>query len=253
MNRLSFFPYNTFSQQSKIRMFCFTYSGGTASNFRTWLNHFPLSIELCPIQLPGRETRISDELIFTMDHLVDSLWPEIHSLLDRPCILFGHSLGAVIAYEIAKKIESFSNQLKFLFVSACSAPKLFMKNVTNIHLESDEQFIETLKGYGAMHTQILKNKEALDLLLPRIRADFSIFETYIYRATAPLKSSIVGCCGLQDEIVAPEKIKAWAAETTSNFYFHEFQGGHFYHQISEKMLCQSLLQHIQSVAEFTAL
>ena len=99
--------------------------------------------------------------------------------------------------------------MKSLFVSACSAPKLLKESANTLHLEPDDKFIETLKRYGAMHPQILENKEALDCILPRIRADFSIFETYVYQPRHPLNVPIVSCSGSEDMIIPPERMKAW--------------------------------------------
>jgi len=245
MKKLSFFPYNTFAVPSKIRLFCFSHSGGTASNFREWTNHFSSDVEICPIQLPGRETRFSDPLITSMESLMDALWPEILQLFDRPCGLFGHSLGAIVAFEIAKRMKTFSyNQLRTLFVSACSAPTFLNYHSNHVHLGPDEKIIQSLKSYGAMPAQLLQNEEALALILPRIRADFSIFETYNYQSTKPLDIPIVACNGCDDSIVSESKMKAWEIETCSTFNQYTFNGGHFYHQTNQKNLSKVILERL---------
>lgn len=159
-------------------------------------------------------------------------------LLNLPFAFFGHSLGAIIGYELAKKING-SNALsncRALLVSACAAPSLLPER-SSIHTEPDAVFIEHIKGYGALPSQLLENKEALQVFLPRIRADFAIFETYRYEAAEPLKIPIVACSGSEDAIVDQSAVAGWKSHTSKNFIHHSFPGGHFYPQTATKQLC----------------
>ena len=162
-----------------------------------------------------------------MDRVINELWPHILPLLDKPIALFGHSLGALVAFELAKKIEASQIQQKvILFISACLTPDS-IDHSSPLHVLSDEAFIHQLSNYGAMPQQLLENPEALRLLLPRLRADFSIFETYSCRAHLPIKMPIVVFGGKEDDLVPWDQLLAWQKYSEGLFDAHIFSEGIF--------------------------
>lgn len=241
----SWFPYNRFLSPPEARLFCFAHSGGVASIFRSWQNYFPPSVEVCPVQLPGRETRFSDPLIFSMDELVKKLVPQILPLSNLPIAFFGHSLGALIAFELAKKIkEIHPSQELSVFLSACCAPDR-LRHLTKLHLLPEEAFVKELASYGAMPRALLENKDALRVLLPRLRADFSIFETYCPIACT-IDAPILAFGGLEDDLVPLEDLKAWERYTAKSFSSYFFPGGHFYYLEASMALCNKIEKALMS-------
>lgn len=242
MSRASWFPYNTFSSKAKIRLFCFSHAGGIASSFRLWQSYLPSHIEVCPLQLPGRENRFREPFITNMEDLIDEIWPYISSLLDCPFAFFGHSLGGIVAYELAKKnqLENKIPPVK-LFISAASAPDSI--DIEQIfHQLPDDRFIQHLKKYGGLPEQLLQDKDAMDVFLPRLRADFTLFETYRDRFSCSVNTPIVVLGGTQDHIVGLKNLQAWEKYTKSSFTLQLFQGDHFYLQKHSEELCQGIIK-----------
>lgn len=226
------FPFNhndLSDREFKSRLFCFPHSGGGASIFRKWQGYISPSCAVFPVQLPGRESRFSETPFTSMKDLLDALWPQILPLLDRPIAFFGHSLGALIAFEMVKKIERAECEQKMiLFVSACASPQ-DLDFSTPLHTLPEEEFIERLKSYGAMPKQLLENKEILTLLVPRLRADFSILETYIPN-TESIRAPIIAFEALDDELISHDQIIGWKHFTSNYFNLSSFPGGHFYYR-----------------------
>lgn len=243
----SWFPYNQInnSQQqiTKGRLFCFPHSGGVASIFRKWQSYMPTTLEVYPVQLPGRETRFAEQPLHSLQSVLEALWPHILCLLDRPVALFGHSLGALIAFELAKQIETrCPHQKIFVFVSACSAPQ-YLDHRFPLHNLSDDEFILQLKSYGAMPKQLLENREALELFLPRLKADFKIFETYSSPNTH-IHSPLVAFGAEQDELIDKQHWAGWQWCTSGFFDQCVFSGGHFYYQQSGEQLCKQIDRYL---------
>ncbi len=241
----AWFPYNTFTSPVKLRLFCFSHAGGGASSFRNWQSFFPSHIEVCPVQLPGRENRFMEPFITNMDELIDKMWFHISGVLDCPFAFFGHSLGGLIAYELAKKVEC-ENKISLLrlFISAASAPD----NIDTrqmFHQLPNDRFIHHLRKYGGMPEQLLQDIEAMDVFLPRLRADFTLFETYLNRAPFSVNAPIVVFGGNEDYLVGLKNLQAWEKYTKASFTLQLFPGDHFYLQKLSQELCQKIIpQHL---------
>lgn len=236
---VNWLPYTRQVHKPKARLFCFAHSGGVASIFRNWQSYFPDDIEVYPVQLPGRENRFNEPFITSLANLSEELKHVVEPFLETPLILFGHSLGAVIAYELAKKLQGSCKKMQ-LFVSSCSAPHCLLHE-SPLHQLSDNEFIQSLKSYGGMPKQLLENEEALKILLPRLKADFTLFETY--KCTASLLDiPLVALGGKKDDLVSEKNLNAWESYTNSSFNIHFFSGGHFYYQIETEAVCQMILK-----------
>src|SRR5262249_43042969 len=148
--------------------------------FRSWSDSLPASVEVCPVQLPGRETRFR-ELPFTqLAPLAEALGRSLRPFFDRPFAFFGHSMGALVAFELARVlVRTAGPQPVPLFASACAAPQV-RDCETPIHALPDAAFREELRRLGGTPALVLHNAELVDLLLPTLRADFAVCETYAY-------------------------------------------------------------------------
>ena len=210
-----------------LRLFCFPYAGGGAMAYRSWQGAIP-GCAVTPALLAGRETRASEPPFDNMYALIEALTSAIQPFLDSPFAFFGHSMGAGIAFELARSLRRRGAPLpKVLIVSAASAPQLRTPAPANIE-PSDEEMIAQLGSLGALPDALLQNPVAVNRLLPLLRADLRLYRNYEYRTDTPLAIPIAAYSGADDPNVAPEKLDGWREQTTAAFTRREFPGGHFY-------------------------
>lgn len=212
---------------AKVRLFCFAHSGGSASAYRTWAAQLPPEIEVCPIQLPGREKRWMETPIADWRQLLDKLTPLFRSVQDKPFALFGHSLGSVVAFEVARELrrKGFPAPVR-LFASAGRAPVL--RKPGTMHELPDDQFIEEVFSIGGTPEAVMQSKELLELIMPMLRGDFTLIGTYRYVQDAPFDFPITAFGGTTDPRANREQLEAWGQETAAGFDCEIFPGGHFY-------------------------
>jgi medium-chain acyl-[acyl-carrier-protein] hydrolase len=230
------------NSKSKIRLFCFPYAGGGATAFYAWGKQLPIEIELCKVLLPGRETRLKEPLFTDLAALVTALANGLLPYLDRPFALFGHSMGALVAFELSRHLGHREHKLPdHLFISGHRAPHL-PDSLPPLRNLSDNEFIRQLRHYGGTPEAVFQDRELLDIFMPILRADFTILETYQHNFGSPLNCPITAFGGLCDPIANCIEIEAWREHTTKQFCSHFFSGGHFF--ISQHQ--SALLRHISS-------
>jgi medium-chain acyl-[acyl-carrier-protein] hydrolase len=217
------------SPAARCRLFCFPYAGGGASVYRSWSRSLPAHVELIGVQLPGRERRFGETPFLSMQAAVDALYPELRRYLDRPFSFFGYSVGALLAYELACRQQANAGALPAnLFVAACNAPHAPRARRVEVHRLPDSELIDELRALGGMSPLALQNPELLQLLMPVLRADLAMAETYEYRARAALPCRLGAFGGLQDEWTSVQAINGWRAVTTGPFTCTMLEGGHFF-------------------------
>lgn len=233
--------------QARVRLFCFPYSGAGASIFYPWAGELLPFVELWPVQLPGRETRLAEPPFGQLIPLIDALEPQLRPYLDRPFALFGHSMGALVAFELARALRDRHNLLPVhLFVSGHGAPHL-REYRTPIHGLPEAEFLAELRRLRGTPEAVLEHAELRDMIVPILRADFAVCETYLYRWARPLACPISALGGLADDMVNRDHLEAWHAHTSGPFSLHMFPGGHFYLQTSRPLLLQTILRHLSHV------
>jgi medium-chain acyl-[acyl-carrier-protein] hydrolase len=210
-----------------MRLFCLPHAGGGAGGYREWVAGLAPEIEVLPVQLPGRETRFFERPFTTMASLQEGLLEGLRPYLDKPFAFFGHSLGALIAFELIRNLRQEGLAPIHLFVSGYGAPHLPGKLPPMHHL-ADSQFVASLKDLNTMPLAILENEELLTLLLPLLRADFAIYEQYQFQTGEPLACPITILGGKADTLVSPEMLSPWREHTTLPGKIHLFDGDHFY-------------------------
>lgn len=220
-----------------LRLFCFSYAGGGASTYHFWPYDLPDEIEVCPIQLPGREARLMEPAFFRIEPLVQVLAQQILPYLDKPFAFFGHSMGALVCFEMARFLRrSYKFQPEHLFVSARQAPQL-SSNHDPIHQLPDAEFLNKLREYNGMSEEVLQNSELMKILLPILRADFAIGETYIYTVDDAFSCPLSAFGGKKDSHISYDGLRAWQSQTTGPFAMHMFPGDHFYlHYVRPQLL-----------------
>lgn len=221
--------------QERVRLFCLPYAGGGASIFHEWGR---LPAQVCPVQLPGHEERRSDRPFADLTSLVAALTQVLTPLFSTPYALFGHSMGALVAFELTRAVRAcgFPPPLK-LFISAHRAPHLPYSH-TKIHTLSDLEFIEELRGrYRGLSEETLRSYELMMVFLPALRADYAMVENYTYRDGPPLACPIMALGGTKDTWAPEGHLAQWRAHTTSSFQLQMFDGDHFFlHECRESLL-----------------
>ncbi|WP_017603268.1 thioesterase II family protein [Nocardiopsis alkaliphila] len=214
------------SRTARQSLYCFPFAGGTANFYAGWHDDLDSTVEVVPIQLPARGPRMTeppvDDLATAADRIAEAIGSESTSPL-----LFGHSMGAILAFEVARRLDDTDRPVGFLFVSARPSPRLVRPRNRVSHLPR-AKFLRMLRDYGAAGEEILENDELVDLLLPMIRADFSLIERYRYSSGVPLSCPILAWCGDKDPEVTPEEMTGWGQETIAGFEQFVLPGDHFF-------------------------
>jgi len=226
--------------QASLRLFCFPYAGGGALSFRGWGTQLPPAVEVCPIELPGRGMRLKEAPFTRLVPLVEAVVEALLPYLDKPFAFFGHSMGALISFEVARRLrrDQALNPVH-LFVSGRRAPQ-WPDPDPPIHALPEAEFLGELRRLNGTPEAVLASRELMQLLLPVLRADFAVLETYRYEPASPLECPIAAFGGLQDPEVACETLEAWRQQTRSDFSLQMLPGDHFFLHTSQSLLWQAL-------------
>lgn len=227
------------------RLFLFPYAGGAPSSFNKWAAEFSNDIEVSIIHYPGRGSRFNEPPIKELSVLVEEIANAIQPELDEPFFFFGHSLGAVLAFEVARRVP----QPQILFVSACGAPHIPNPN-RPIHELSDSEFIKSLQELNGLPAEVANNAELMELLLPTLRADFEAIENYKYISREHrLDCPIIAFGGENDSHVDRARLDAWEHHTNNNFKSKIFPGDHFFINTARRSVIDSMITEIRSSHE----
>lgn len=214
---------------ARMRLFCLPHAGAGASAYQAWKRELPPFVELCAIRLPGRETRLSERSFSEANLLVNEMAEVISADCNIPYAIFGHSMGAVLAYELALSLRDIGlPQPETLFLSGRIAAHLEVRNKPLHDLPLDSFLAELELRYGGLPRELLADREMLDFYLPILRTDLKLIETYRYHEREPLNCSVMVSAGTDDRSVWEEGLLAWKDHTTGDFALNLFTGGHFY-------------------------
>jgi len=214
-------------ETARRRVFVFHHAGGSASSYQLG-KHFPADVEVCAVQLPGRESRFTERPVTAMDQVVDELTAAIRA--DLPFAFFGHSMGALIAFEVARQLAA--DGPDHVFASAHRAPHL--ADPTVLHGLDDDALADRL----AATNPALADPELREIFLPILRADLTLCETYVHTPGEPLSCPITVFGGREDDIVTEAELRAWRQHTSAGFALRTFPGGHFYLRGAENVVAE---------------
>ena len=230
-------------REARLRLFCFPYAGAGAVIFRTWSDDLPGDVEVCPVQLPGRGTRLMEPPFTQLPPLVEALAEALVPLLDKPFAFFGHSLGALVSFELARRLRSqYGVHPARLFVSASRAPQVPHRGPP-AHTLPEKDFLAELQRLNGTPSELLEHEELMEIMLPLLRADFAVYETYVYSTELPLNCPISAFGGLQDRNVNNSDLEAWRAQTSGSFSLRMFPGDHFF--LRQPLFLRVLSQELQ--------
>ena len=225
---------------SLVRLFCLPFAGGSASIFRNWGRTLGPSVDVYPVQLPGRASRFNEPAFKTVEAATDALAIALLPVLDKPYMLFGHSMGAVLAFELARKLAANGvGEPAHLFVSGRRAPHIPNEGALMYPLPHAE-FIGRLRTLDGTPPAVLENPELLALALPLLRADFELVETYAFRSGLTLRCPITGFGGTRDKDTPLAVVEPWRRYTDGPFGLHTFDGGHFFIDSHEAQLLHTI-------------
>ncbi|SEE11239.1 Surfactin synthase thioesterase subunit [Streptomyces misionensis] len=212
---------------ARVRLVCLPHAGGSASFYFPVSRSTPDDIEVLCVQYPGRQDRRDEPLLDSVPALADRVCEALLPWTDRPLALFGHSMGASLAYEIARRLERERGiTLAALFASGRRAPSVHREET--VHLRDDDGLVAEMRGLSGTDPQLLGDEEVLRMILPAIRADYRAAETYAWVPGPPLSCPVTCLVGDDDPKVTVPEAAAWSEHTEGPFTLEVFPGGHFF-------------------------
>lgn len=235
-----------FPASAGLPLYCLPHAGGGASAFRGWLGEVP-GVSVRPVQPPGRETRFREPPHDRMPTLVAGIADVVST--SGPYAVYGHSLGALVAFELVRELRRRGEPLPVhLIVSGCAAPRYPADDLPLVGGMTDGELVEMLRALGGTPEWLLADRSMLDMVLPAVRGDFSVKETYSYTEEPPLPVPLTVLASTGDPRAAHAAQQAWAAETTADFTLHTLAGGHFavfdHPTLTHKHLTEALHPHL---------
>ncbi|PES85690.1 thioesterase [Bacillus cereus] len=231
----------------KTKLFCFPHAGGSAFSYAKWKNYFNPYIEVVPVELAGRGFRIEESLYQSMEEAVNDVYTSIVKQIEHsPYILYGHSMGSLIAYEVARKIQDSKNVLpEFLVLSGRNHPNSKIKNIR--HNLSNEQLKREVIAMRGTPSGVLQSEELMEIFLPILRADFKIVETYIHdNNIQPCDIDFLIFNGENDEFTTYDQVIKWERYTSKMCTFHSFEGNHFFLNENIGKMANSIIRKLDS-------
>jgi surfactin synthase thioesterase subunit len=235
-------------RQGRINLICLPFAGGGTSAFHDWASDVDDQVSVWAARLPGRENRLAEEPITDLDELVAALTPAVAALTTQPYAVFGHSMGALVGYELVRRLRDIGRpEPLVLFGSGNDAPHVPVDG-PQLHLLPDATLVAALRDYGATPEVFLHRPELLEVFLPMIRADFAVAETYRHRAGRLLRCPVVVCRGADDPDVTAAGCHAWAELTTGPCRQLCFPGGHFFVNTARDQLLAAVSAELTAAA-----
>ncbi|MGC4019648.1 MAG: thioesterase domain-containing protein [Muricomes sp.] len=237
--------------EGKINLLCFTYPGGSASNFAPWKRNIDDRINLIPILYPEREVRKNDKMEESFELFIKDFMEENESLFAMPYAFFGYCGGAVLGYEIAVKAAGlYGKEPVWGFVASSEAPEYLKDSLVPFPEENAESdIVEYLLGLKIFDKSIVNNKIFLEYYIPMLKADCSMLDTYEYIKQGKLKCDFDVLYGKDDQTVRYEKTKQWTEVTKGSVKFEQREGGHFFVEAQKEYVCSLINERLSGWLE----
>ncbi|MEE1754632.1 thioesterase II family protein [Streptomyces sp. SP18CS02] len=230
--------------EAGTRLVCFPHAGGSATFY------FPVSravspgVDVLAVQYPGRQDRLNEPCVDDIPTLADRITEELVGWADRPLTLFGHSMGATIAFEVARRLEARGIVPLGLFASGRRAPSSHRDE--RVHLRDDDGLVRELQRLSGTDAEVLADEAILRMVLPAMRSDYRAVETYRYTAGPPLNCPVTALTADDDPLVDVAEAEAWAQHTVAPFRIRVFTGGHFFVTAHAESVMREITGHIEA-------
>lgn len=233
---------------AQYRLIIFPHAGGTAQRYHKWATYFSDSpIEVVIIQYPGRAERLQQKPITSMTELIDQLYKAFQNYLDKPFLTYGHSLGGLVSYELMSKLNKSNQQIaRKMIISGKRAPHL-KASYQPVHKLTDSELIRVIREFNGTPSEILDAQDLLTLLLPCIRSDFMIDETYQHKESPQLDVALLVLGGENDPLATLEELMPWRFYVSNDFKIKVYQGDHFFHFKNEKEILSNVIKEISDI------
>lgn len=234
------------------RLFCFPYAGGGAQIFQDWHRFLPYEVEVIGVQYPGRGARLAEPAITSCDQMVERLRVEIEPWLDAPFMLFGHSNGALVSFELARALHASGNENQIHhFISAKRAIHLDSRR-SQLHDLPDDAFLDEVERLGGTPAELLRDRGFIDVLLPILRADFSLSETYVRRDMSHLRMDVTLLYGSRDADIPEYDVLRWAELVRGSIDYRSFDGGHFFINTHKRQVLDFMRAKMETIIRRSA-
>ena len=231
---------------ARLRLFCAPFAGGGPHTYHSWPEALPDWVEVCALLPPGRGNRLVESPLERMEDLLEQAIPALAPELDRPFAFFGHSMGGAISFALAREIQGRGlGSPAALFVSGCNAPQFPEEDP--MHALPHEAFVRKIRDLNSAPPEVWANEELVELMLPVLRADCKISETYLYEGPCDLTCPIIAFDGDDDPLTFDDQVDGWRAQTSGAFTLHKFAGDHFFLDSHKRELLGFLSRHLETV------
>ncbi|CCN83767.1 putative Thioesterase type II [Vibrio nigripulchritudo SFn27] len=232
-----------------LRIFCLPYAGGNVSSFLPYASIEGLDVELCAVQLPGKGSRLREAPYENMSALVNDLATALIPLMDKPFIIWGHSLGSRIGYELIKLLKSKGMRLPVHFILAASRAPHEFNSERPMHGLSDEEFKGRLKEMGGTPDEVIEHDGLMSMLLPGLKADFKLAETHKVSEIIPLNIPATLFGGTKDTTIPSHTLPRWENHLTAGFELVMIEGDHFFIDKQFDSVSKKLVDIVQPITE----
>ncbi len=235
----------TANPHARLNLICFPYAGGGAQIFNSWQTGLITGeIQVYGVQYPGRGSRVREQAFTDSKSLVEAFVPHLLPVLHKPFVLFGHSMGAIIAFELARRLESEHGlRPEHLIVSGRRAPQMPMTGRVTYNLP-DAEFTEELRRLNGTPREVLDHPETMQLMIGIIRADFTLTQTYKYVPGPQLTCPVSVFGGLEDTDVSRAQLEGWCEQTSNGCSLRMFEGDHFFIQTNQAAVLKTIREQL---------
>lgn len=230
-----------------VQLFCLPHAGAGASAYKDWPESLAPGIEAIPVQLPGRESRHREPALYSALELAAELTGPLARRAGGDFALFGHSMGALLCYELAHELSALGKPPRHLFVSGLGAPHLPPEGPV-LHELPDDELLAVIAQMEGTAPEVLAQPLLMQFLLPLLRADLTVWETYVPHWDSLLPVPITAMGGRRDAGVSLDRLSAWGSLTSAEFHVAVFDGGHFYHQTAPDGVAAVIKQRLRETS-----